>query len=55
MVEEHQLEDQILSLVKQRKDLDSEVGIKRKKLADAKADFKETRGKKEEAGNPYSC
>jgi hypothetical protein len=40
------LEDQISSLVKQRKDLDSEVEIKRKKLVDAKADFKEIKKKR---------
>jgi hypothetical protein len=36
LLQEHQLEDQISSLANPRKDLDSEVGIKRKKLADAK-------------------
>jgi hypothetical protein len=38
LLKEHQLGDQISSLVKQRKDLDSEAGIKRKKLADEKVE-----------------
>jgi hypothetical protein len=48
------LEDQISSLFKQRKDLDSEVEIKRKKLVDAKVDYKEVQ-KKKEARNFCSC
>ena len=49
LVEEHQLEEQISSLVKQRKNIDSGVVLKRMKLAEAKADFKEVRQKKEKA------
>ncbi len=46
LLEEHQLEEKISTLVTQRKGLDSDVTLKRKKLVDAKAKFKEAQKKR---------
>jgi hypothetical protein len=52
LIQEQQLGDQISLLVRQRKEVDAEVGTIKKKVTDAKADLKEVRKKKKKLDNP---